>query len=127
MPVPPITKSEGCWFYSSVWGGISVLLTLTRVYIIFAFQRRAPLTSDIDRWATLHVIGVTVSALMWAIPSISLWPAEYPVFQLVWPIFILPLSAAAVATYYTWTSSYDSFLVLTQQWYEHGFKKAGAF
>lgn len=97
----------------TLWAGILVLLTLTRGYIIFAFQRRAPLTSDIDRWATLHVIGVTVSALMWAIPPIFLWPAEYSVFLLVWPMIILPLSAASVATYYTWTSSYTSFIVIT--------------
>jgi hypothetical protein len=111
----------------SLWVGISVLLTLARGCTIFAFHKRAPLTSDIDRWAILHVIGVTVSALMWAIPSIFLWPAEYSVYQLVWPIFILPLSAAAVATYYTWTPSYASFLVLTvvplslRFFYEGGF------
>ena len=111
----------------SLWAGISVILTLTRGYIIVAFQRRSQLTSDIDRWATLHVIGVTVSALMWAIPSIFLWPVEYSEFQLVWPIFILPLSAVAVAIYYTWTSSYVSFVVLTvvpmslRFFYEGGF------
>ncbi|MDP8285747.1 MAG: hypothetical protein RAP03_03685 [Candidatus Electryonea clarkiae] len=111
----------------SLWAGISVLLTLARGCMILAFQRRAPLTSDIDRWATLHVIGVIVSALMWTIPSIFLWPAEDSVFQLVWPILILPLSAAAVATYYTWKPSYASFLVLTvvpislRFFYEGGF------
>jgi hypothetical protein len=97
----------------TLWIGITVLLTLIRGSIIFAFERRARLSSDIDRWATFHVIGVTVSALMWAIPSIFLWPAEYSVFQLVWPMIILPLSAASVATYYTWTSSYASFIVIT--------------
>jgi len=79
----------------SLWAGISVLLTLARGCIIFAFQQRAQLTSDINRWATLHVIGVIASGLMWAIPSIFLWPTEYSVYQLVWPIFILPLSACS--------------------------------
>ncbi|MDA3952126.1 MAG: ATP-binding protein [Bacteroidales bacterium] len=97
----------------SLWTGIIILLTLTRGGIVFAFQRRATLTSDIDRWATLHVIGVIVSSLTWAIPFIFLWPTEYSIFQLVWPIFVLPLSAAAVAMYYTWSPSYISFLVLT--------------
>ena len=97
----------------SMWAGISVLVTSTRGGIAFAFQRRTPFTADSDRWATLHVIGVTVSALMWATPSIFLWPAEKSVFTLVWPMIILPLSAAAVATYHTWTSSYVSFLVIT--------------
>lgn len=97
----------------SLWTGLIVFITLTRAGIVIAFQRRAPLAADIDRWATLHVIGVIVSGLMWATPFIFLWPTEHSVYQLVWPIFILPLSAAAVATYYTWTPSYTSFLVLT--------------
>lgn len=97
----------------SLWAGIIILLTFARGYTIFAFQRRVPLTSDIDRWATIHVIGVIVSGLMWAIPFIFFWPTEYSVFLLVWPMIILPLSAASVATYYTWTPSYVSFLVLS--------------
>ena len=97
----------------SLWTGITVLLTLIRGGVVFAFQRRESLTSNIDRWASLHVIGVVASGLLWSIPFIFLWPPEHSVFQLVWPIFILPLSAAAVATYYTWTPSYVLFLVLT--------------
>jgi signal transduction histidine kinase len=97
----------------SLWAGITILLTLARGFTIFAFQRRAPLTSDIDRWAHLHVLGTILSGLIWAIPAIFLWPVEQSVHQLVWPVCILPLSAAAVATYYTWTPSYTSFLVLT--------------
>ena len=97
----------------SLWMGIIILLTLIRGGVVFTFQRRASLTSNIDRWARRHVIGVVASGLLWSIPFIFLWPTEHPVFQLVWPIFILPLSAAAVATYYTWTPSYVLFLVLS--------------
>ncbi len=97
----------------SLWAGITVLLTLARGFTIFAFQRRAPLTSDINRWATIHFIGTILSGLLWAIPSIFLWPVEYSLHLLVWPVCILPLSAAAVVTYYTWTPSYVSFLILT--------------
>ncbi|BAX82132.1 sensor histidine kinase [Labilibaculum antarcticum] len=97
----------------ALWAGIIVLLTIARGGIVFAFERRAPLTSDIDRWAKLHVIGVIVSGLTWAIPFAFLWPIEHPEYQAVWPIVVLPLSAAAVAAYYTWTPSYVSFLILT--------------
>ncbi len=97
----------------SLWTGITVLLTLIRGGVVFAFQRRESLTSNIDRWASFHVIGVVASGLLWSIPFIFLWPPEHSVFQLVWPLFILPLSAAAVVTYYTWTPSYVLFLVLT--------------
>ncbi|MBK7631984.1 MAG: PAS domain S-box protein [Ignavibacteriales bacterium] len=98
----------------SLWTVITVLLTLIRGGVVFAFQKRASLNSNIDQWASLHVIGVVASGLLWSIPFIFLWPTtEHSVFRLVWPIFILPLSAAAVATYYTWTPSYVLFLVLT--------------
>lgn len=83
----------------SLWTGITVLLTLIRGGVVFAFQRRESLTSNIDRWASFHVIGVVASGLLWSIPFIFLWPPEHSVFQLVWPLFILPLSAAAVVTY----------------------------
>lgn len=95
------------------WVGALALLTIARGFTVFAFQRRSPLTSNINRWATLHVIGIIFSGLMWAIPFVFLWPSDYPEFQLVWPMIVLPLSAAAVATYYTWTPSYLLFLVLT--------------
>ncbi len=97
----------------SLWAGIITLLTLIRGGIVLAFQRRALLTSNIDRWANLHVIGVIVSGLTWAIPFVFLWPVEHPVYQSVWPIVVLPLSAASVATYYTWKPSYVLFLVLS--------------
>lgn len=97
----------------SLWAGIIVLLTVARGSVVFAFQRRASLAAVIDRWASLHVIGIVVSGITWAIPFVFLWPTEHLVYQLVWPIVILPLSAAAVATYYTWSPSYILFLVLT--------------
>lgn len=111
----------------SLWAGASVLLTLVRGGIIFAFHRRDLAASDVRRWAILHVAGVAASGLLWAIPCVFLWPSGDSVYQLVWPIFILPLSAAAVATYYTWTSSYSSFVILTvlpmsvRFFYEGGF------
>lgn len=97
----------------SLWLGTSVFLTIARCYIVIAFHRTLHTKHDIDRWATLHFFGVVASGIMWAIPSIFLWPIENSVYQLVWPILILPLSAAAVATYYTWTLSYLSFVVIT--------------
>jgi len=96
-----------------LWGGIMVFLTIARGIIVFAFQRRAPLTSDIDRWAMLHVIGVIISGILWAIPIVFLWPEKHSAYQLIWPIILLPLSAATIATYHSWTPSYVSFIIIT--------------
>lgn len=96
-----------------LWAGIISLLTLARGLIVSAFKKRDPLRRDIDRWAKFHVIGVIVSGFAWGIPFIFLWPVEYPVYQMIWPIIIIPISAASVAAYYTWSPSYISFLVLT--------------
>lgn len=97
----------------SLWTGIIILLTIARASVVFAFKRRNTLSSDLDRWANLHFIGVVVSGLTWVIPFIFFWPTEHFAYQLVWPIFVIPMSTAAVATYYTWKPSYISFLLLS--------------
>lgn len=100
-----------------LWSGASVSLTILRGFLIVAYRRRSsPANSDLHtifKWARRHVLGVTASAILWALPSIFLWPANSPVHQMIWPICIVPLSAAAVATYCTWVPSYRVFLILT--------------
>ena len=97
----------------SLWTGIIVLLTIARAANVFAFKKRDAAKADIDRWAKLHTIGVISSGLSWVIPFVFFWPSEQFTYQLVWPIFVVPMSTAAVATYYTWRPSYISFLILS--------------
>lgn len=97
----------------SLWAGILVLLAIVRGVQTAIFQQKSPSGADIYWWAKLHVIGVTASGLMWALPSFVLWPGNSPEHQMVWPICIVALSASAVATYCTWTPSYISFLLLS--------------
>jgi len=97
----------------SLWVGAMILLSLARGIMIFLFQKRNQLTSDINRWAILHVIGVIASGIMWALPFVFLWPTEHPAYQSIWPIIILPLSAATIATYHSWKPSYVVFIILT--------------
>ena len=97
----------------SLWAGIIILVNLTRAITVFEFKRRKPLSSDIDRWAKFHVIGIVFSGLTWIIPFIFFWPTDHLAYQLVWPIFVIPMSTAAVATYYTWRPSYILFLLLS--------------
>lgn len=96
-----------------LWAGILLLLTTARGFLSAAFQRKAPAGPDIYRWARLHVIGTIASGMMWALPSLFLWPGNSPMHQLIWPICIVAISASAVATYCTWTPAYMSFLLLT--------------
>ena len=96
-----------------LWAGIFVLLSIARGFLTAAFQRKAPLGADIYWWAKLHVIGTSASGLMWALASLFLWPGNSPVHQLLLPICIVALSAAAVASYCTWKPTYISFLVLS--------------
>jgi len=97
----------------SLWGGAMILLTLTRGIMVFLFQKRNQLTSDINRWAMLHVISVIISGILWAIPFVFLWPTEHSAYQSIWPIILLPLSAATIATYHSWKPSYVVFIILT--------------
>ena len=97
----------------SLWAGTLLLLTIARGFLTAAFQRKKPLGPNIYRWAKLHVIGVIASGVMWALPSLLLWPVNSPVYQLVWPICIVSLAASAVAKYCMWTLAYIPYLILT--------------
>jgi hypothetical protein len=96
-----------------LWAGSVATLSIARVILIAAFQRAAPTGADVYRWARLHVIGVVVSGVLWAMPALYLWPENSPVYQLIWPVCILPLASVAVAAYCTWTASYLSYLILS--------------
>lgn len=97
----------------TLWVGILTLVTSARGYIIVAFKRKAPVGANINKWAKWHVIGTSVSGLTWALPSFFLWPENSSEYHLIWALCILPLSASAVSTYYTWKASYISFILLS--------------
>jgi signal transduction histidine kinase len=96
-----------------LWSGALVLLSIARGIHTAVFQRKAPSGHDIYRWARQHVIGVIASGIMWALPSIFLWPGNSPVHQLIWPIYMVALAVSAVAKYCTWTPAYLPYLILT--------------
>ncbi|NTW49328.1 MAG: hypothetical protein HGB19_06310 [Chlorobiales bacterium] len=96
-----------------LWSSGMLLVTVARSILIVSFHRKSPSGSGIYRWARLHVAGTTASGVMWALPSLFLWPSHSPLHQMVWPICIVAVSASAVAIYSTWKPSYISFLVIS--------------
>jgi hypothetical protein len=96
-----------------LWSGILVLVSVIRAFFIIAYQRKAPSGVNIYWWARMHVVGTIASGVMWALPSIFLWPVNSPVYQMIWPICIVALAASAVAKYCIWTPSYVPYLILT--------------
>jgi len=96
-----------------LWSGTLILLSIARGLSIAAFQRKAPYGAGILRWAKLHAVGTNASALMWALPSLFLWPGHSPVHQMIWPICIVALAASVVAKYCIWTPSYLPYLILS--------------
>ena len=95
-----------------LWAAVLVILSVARSFLIVVFQRKQPQGSDIYRWARLHVIGTIASGVMWALPSIFLWPANSPIHQLIWPLCIVGLAASAVAKFCTWKPAYFPYLFL---------------
>lgn len=95
------------------WVGAMILFSIVRGALTAAFQRKSPSGADIYRWGNAHAVATAISGILWALPTIFLWPDNSPVHQMVWPICIVALSASAVATYCTWTASYLSFLILS--------------
>ena len=96
-----------------LWAGISVILSIARIILCTSFQRKSPSGKDINWWANVHVITVTASGFLWALPSFFMWPHNSPIHQMVWPLCIVALSSSAVATYCSWKPSYISFLLLS--------------
>ena len=94
------------------WTALSFLVSTSRGVLTAAFQRKSPSGVEIHRWARWHVFGTVASGAVWAIPSIFLWPAHSPIHQMIWPICIVSVCAAATAMYCTWTPSYKLFLAL---------------
>ena len=88
------------------------LITFARVLLLLAFRRKKPEGAGIKKWARWHAAGTSFSGLMWAFPSFFLWPENPPEYRFAWALCILPLSASAVSTYYTWKPSYIPFIVL---------------
>ena len=82
-----------------VWLVSMLLITAIRGGLTFFFQRNAPTGRAITPWAHLHAVFSALSALAWGAPSFLLWPVNHPIHQLVWPICIVSISAAAVLMY----------------------------
>jgi len=95
------------------WTTVLVLITVTRGFLIGAFQQKSPSEPDTTQWANLHVIGVAASGLMWGLAPFLLWPDNSAVHQLIWPTCIVGLAASAVSKYFTWSPSYITFLILS--------------
>jgi hypothetical protein len=96
-----------------LWSGTLILLSIARGFSVVIFQRKAPSGSHIYWWARIHVVGAIASGVMWALPSLFLWPGNSPVHQLIWPICIVALAASVVAKYCIWTPAYLPYLILT--------------
>lgn len=96
-----------------LWSGVLLLVTFARSILTLFFHRNSPSGPEIYHWARLHVAGTAASGVMWALPSVFLWPGHSPLHQMVWPICIVAISAAGVAIYSTWKPSYLSFLVIS--------------
>lgn len=95
------------------WSAALVLLSVARGLSVAAFQRKASFGPRMYLWARMHVVGAIASGVMWAIPSVCLWPDHSAEHQMVWPICIVALAASAVAKYCIWTPAYLPYLMLT--------------
>jgi hypothetical protein len=96
-----------------LWSGTLVFLSIARGFFTAAFKRKAPSGSNIYRWARMHVVGTIASGVMWALPSVFLWPGNSSIHQMIWPLCIVALAASAVAKFCIWTPSYVPYLLLT--------------
>jgi len=96
-----------------LWSGSLIFLSLIRSSVIISFKNIAPKGKQIIKWARFHETGAWASGILWALPSLFLWPENSPVHQIVWPVCIVSLAASAVAKYCIWAPTYLPYLLLT--------------
>jgi hypothetical protein len=96
-----------------LWSGTLILVSITRGFSVASFQHKKPGELDIYLWSKIHVFGTIASGVLWASPSIFLWPKGSPIHQMVWPLCIVALASSAVAKFCIWTPSYVPYLLLT--------------
>ena len=97
----------------ATWLGILFLVTAARVLLAYFFFSKSPDADSISKWGNLHGVFSALSALTWGMAPFLLWPENQPVYQLVWPICIVSISAAAVLMYSTWKTSFLPFVFLS--------------
>ncbi|MGO9122766.1 MAG: PAS domain S-box protein [Desulfomonilaceae bacterium] len=89
-----------------VWVASYALVQVARHGLISAFHRTSPAGEATFRWGVWFAVGTFLSALLWGLAGVFLYPANSPLHQLVLSIFLAGITSAAAVVYSPTTECY---------------------
>lgn len=95
-----------------LWLAAMVLAQLVRLALVAAYKRECPTGTDILRWNHYQTAATILTALVWGIAIVILWPADSPLHQLVLIFVMLSMAMGSVAHYAPLRASYMPYIAI---------------
>ena len=89
-----------------VWLVSYALIQVARHALISAFHRTSPSGEATFRWGVWFAVGTFLSALLWGLAGVFLYPENSPLHQFVLSIFLAGITSAAAVVYSPTTECY---------------------
>ncbi len=96
------------WLLS--WLSAMAVVSLARLWHIFAFFRVKPPAADAGHWLIQFVAGSALAATLWGVTGVVFMPENHPLHQVFTLITLIGLSGAAVTAYSSVLWAYRVFL-----------------
>lgn len=82
-----------------IWFSAITVITLSRIALALAFQRRGPLPAQMPRWEATFVVTLALVSLAWGVGGWWLMPPSSPLHQAVIYFFLMGVAGGAIASY----------------------------
>lgn len=96
-----------------VWLSIFITVNLVRWIVTIRFTKAKPEGKAVYKWANIQLTGIIISASLFGLAILFLWPTGVPEKQMVWIVSISAVTAATVARYCVWKFAYLPFIWLS--------------
>jgi signal transduction histidine kinase len=93
------------------WSIALVLLVLARHELLRSFERRAPSSDEIPRWATRYVVGAICSGLLWGSTVLLFFDSNDAITQMLVTFTIGGMTAGAAGTLSAYMPAFIGFVL----------------
>ncbi len=88
----------------TLWFGVTVLAQLVHLALVAAYKRQSPTGTDILRWYHFQAAHIALTALLWGMAMVVLWPAESELHQLPLTFIVMGMGFSFAVLYtFTWS------------------------
>jgi diguanylate cyclase (GGDEF)-like protein/PAS domain S-box-containing protein len=93
------------------WLALTLLLTLARYLLTWAYSRAQPMPSEAARWGFWFVLGAGVSGLTWGVAGALFFTRQSYAHQAFLAFVLAGMSAGGVSTLSSYPGTYPAFLL----------------